>query len=143
MERSTDWQRFEHPEFQIRFAYPTETPGGRTVERTDHRREDATGIHLTTADKQELYFEVVRFRDLTPQEEYAGHTPHLEQRFGAGSTSQLMETTYGGRPAWTYDFRRGERTALLLPVGGDTYRIIYDPRFPLNLKVLDTITIVE
>jgi hypothetical protein len=27
--------------------------------------------------------------------------------------------------------------------GNDTYRIIYDPRSPLNLQVLATLTVVE
>lgn len=37
----------------------------------------------------------------------------------------------------------GKRSALLLQVAPDTYRIIYDPRFPPNLQVLDTLTVVD
>jgi len=97
-------------------------------------------------DRCELYFEVARFRGLTPQDEYARHKPYLEQRFGAGAVSALRETTHGDERAWTYSFgwdedgRALERTALLVAVAGDTFRIIRDPRSTLNDEVLATVT---
>jgi hypothetical protein len=145
MDDPAGWQEFAHPEFPLRFRYPAVTPEGRVVERRDERRGDIVRVHLTTPDKGELYFEVTRFPCIAPADEYAGHKPHLEKRFGAEAVSPLTETSFHGRPAWTYDFwwPEGERAAFLLPVGGDTYRIIYDPRSSLNTRVIDTVSVID
>jgi hypothetical protein len=36
-----------------------------------------------------------------------------------------------------------ERRAVVLQVGRDTYRVIYDPRSDLNAPVIDTLTFSE
>ena len=121
------------------------------VHRADERRDGAVGVHLTAEGSQELYIEVVRFFHLSPGDEYTRHKAQLDQRFGAGSVTSLTQECSFGRdwPAWTYAFRgnirgnMGERSVLLLPVATDTYRVIYDPRSPLNLKVIASITIGE
>ena len=133
----------------MEFSYPAVTPQGHAVERTEERIRDHRGdlerIHLTSRESRELYLEVVRFRDLAPQDEYLRHRPHLEQRFGADSVTELTETSLREWPAWAYAFRwdDGERSVLLLQVDGGTYRIIYDPRSELNAEVIATLTIVE
>lgn len=72
-----------------------------------------------------------------------------EQRFGAGSVTELTQTNLLDRPAWTYSFGWNEggrpmrRAAILLQVGRDTCRIIRDPRSALNDHVLATLTLVE
>jgi hypothetical protein len=148
MDRSTDragWQQFAHPEFWFRFSYPVVTPKGRVVERVEERRDDAVRVHLTTRDKEELYVEVFLFPDLAPHNEYVRHRAYLVQRFGAGSTTPLTETSLGEWPAWAYAFgwEQGERSVLLLQIGPDTHRIIYDPRSPLSLQVIATLKVVE
>jgi hypothetical protein len=142
---TADWQRFERPEFRVRFSYPTLTPQGQPVARVGEQRDGAVRVHLSTPDRQELYFEVVQFPNLTPREEYLRHRPNLEQRFGADSTTALTEVCLGRWPAWAYAFRGDQiqRAVLLLPVDRDTYRIIYDPRSLLNRQVLATLTLVE
>jgi hypothetical protein len=150
VELSTDragWQQFARPGFKVRFSYPEVTPQGRVVDRVEdeHEQPHRVRVHLTSRDSRELYFEVIHFPDLTPLEEYTRHRAHLEQRFGAGSTTELSETTLGPWPAWAYAFRwdQGERSVILLQVGRDTYRIIYDPRSPLNTQIISTITVME
>jgi hypothetical protein len=140
-----DWQEFARPGFGIRFRYPAVTPRGQAVDRAEDQRGDAERVHLTTPEQPDLYFEVTRFPGLAPRDEYRRHRDYLEQRFGAGSTTELAETRLGRSPAWSYAFRwdQGERSVLLLPVGQDTYRIIYDPRSPLNAEVLATVTLPE
>jgi hypothetical protein len=139
----SDWRRFEHPGLNVVFSYPEVTPTGQRVER----RDDEARVHLMTSDRRELYFEVARFSNLTPQDEYEQHRPYLEQRFGDRSVSALSETTLAQGRAWRYDFGgpegegRLERSALLVEVAPDTYRIIYDPRSELNQRVLDTVTV--
>jgi hypothetical protein len=126
-----DWARFTG--LGVEFRYPPHAA---------RRDEQAELVHVYSADRQELYFEVARFRGLTPQLEYGRHKPYLEQRFGPGSVSELTETSHAGNPAWTYSFgwddegRRMERAAVLLQLGADTCRIIRDPRSALNDEVL-------
>jgi hypothetical protein len=144
-----DWQQFRQPGFKVEFSYPAVTPQGRAVERTEERIQDHRGdmerVHLTSRDSAELYVEVVRFRELTPQDEYLQHRPYLERRFGTDSVTALTETSVRERPAWAYAFRwdEGERSALLVQVAPDTYRIIYDPRSALNSQVVATLTVAE
>ena len=140
-----NWQRFEHPGFRVEFSYPTVTPQGRAVERTEERINDHRGdmerVHLTSPDSRELYVEVVRFRELSPQDEYRNHGRYLEQRFGADAVTPLTKTSVGQELAWAYGFRwdDGERSVLLFQVDRDTYRIIYDPRSALNAQVIATL----
>ena len=131
------WTRFSG--LGVEFEYP---PGDA------QRDEGSERVHLQSADRRELYFEVARFRGLVPAAEYARHKPYLEQRFGEGAVTALTETSHGDSPAWTYSFhweedgRPMERTALLLPLGADTCRIIRDPRSALNDDVLATLKLL-
>jgi hypothetical protein len=148
-----DWQRFTHPRFRVEFRYPDVTPRGRPVKRIEEQVDDHRGemerVHISSPDRRELYFELARFGGITPKDEYANHKQYLEQRFGADSITALTETSLQDRPAWTYAFRWDgeegpkERAALLLQVGDDTYRVIYDPRSALNDQVIATLRIVE
>jgi len=148
---SPDWQRFTRLGFRVEFSYPSVTPRGHAVERSEDAIEghpvagDFERVHLSSRDSRELYVELARFPDRTPQDEYRLHLPYLEQRFGADSVTALTETSLRGWPAWAYGFRwdDGERSVLLLQVKRDTYRIIYDPRAGLTTRVLATLTITE
>jgi hypothetical protein len=150
-QQTTDWERLEHPGFSVAFSYPSVTPQGYLVERAAERVEDhpVAGdferVHLSSPDSGELYFELAHFADRTPVDEYRTHQPSLAHRFGSNAVSSLTETTFGGRAAWTYDIKwdAGERSVLLLAVGGSTYRVIYDPRSELNARVLATLTVSE
>jgi hypothetical protein len=146
-----DWRRFRG--FGIEFSYPSTTPQGQAAEEDVERASDHRGelerVHVHSADRQELYIEFARFRELTPEEEYANHKPYLERRFGAGSVTELSQTSLADRAAWTYSFRWNdegrpmERVAILLQIGRDTCRIIRDPRSALNDQVLATLELVE
>jgi len=144
-----DWERYANARFAVEFSYPAVTPRGQAVERQEQRVVDDRGemerVHLRSPASGELYFELSCFRGITPQQEYANHRPSLEQRFGEGAVTELMETTLLDRPAWNYGIRwpEAERAVLLLPLGDDTYRIIRDPRSNLNDEVLGTLTLTS
>jgi len=152
MERR-QWQRFRHPRFRLEFRYPEVTTEGQPVKRNEQRVEGHRGemerIHLSSPDRRELYFELARFGGIAPQDEYANHKPSLEERFGADSVTALTATRLHDRPSWTYAFHWDEqegpmeRAVLLLQVGEDTYRVIYDPRSELNDQVIATLTIAD
>jgi hypothetical protein len=144
-----DWQRYANPRFRLEFRYPDPTPRSHEVERNEHRIHDERGemerVHLSSPASGELYFELSRFVGISPQDEYASHRPFLEERFGAGAVTELAETTLLERRAWRYRIRwpEAERVVLLLPLDGDTYRVIYDPRSDLNQEVVATLSIAE
>jgi hypothetical protein len=146
-----DWERFTRPGWEVEFSYPTVTPEGHDVERAEEQANDHRGaierVHLTSAGSGELYFEAARFRGETPEGEYLNHTAYLRRRFGDEAVTELSETTVAGRAGWAYGLRTDEgeheRSLLLLPIGSDTYRFIYDPRSELNAKVLASLTVTE
>jgi hypothetical protein len=131
--------------FRVELDFPSVTPQGHAVERAAVERPlGGRGVHVTSPGSDELYIELVRFHDLSPQDEYLSHRPYLEQRFGPGAVTELTQTTLRGLPAWSYGFRweDGERSVLLLQVDGDTYRVIHDPRSPLNSDVIATLRVL-
>ena len=134
------------PGFRVELDFPSVTPQGHAVERVAVERPvGGRGVHVTSPTSGELYVELIRFRDLTPEDEYSSHRPFLEQRFGPGAVTELTQTSLRGIPAWSYGIRweGGERSVLLLQVDDDTYRVIHDPRSPLNADVVATLRVVE
>jgi hypothetical protein len=88
------WKRFARPGFLIEFSYPEPTPNGQAVDRDEKSFRGYARVHLSSRDRRELYLEVVRFHDLTPEDEYLSHKPYLAQRFGADSISSLIVARY-------------------------------------------------
>jgi hypothetical protein len=134
------------PGFRVALDFPSVTPQGHAVERVAVERPvGGRGVHVTSPGSAELYVELVRFRDLAPEDEYLNHRPFLEQRFGPGAVTELTQTTLGGIPAWSYGihWKDGERSVLLLQVEDDTYRVIHDPRSPLNADVVATLRVLD
>jgi hypothetical protein len=143
---NADWALFARPDFRLSFRYPAVTPQGRSVHRVEEQwADDADRVHLTSVGSPELYIEVCRFSNLTPREEYRRHRPYLEQRGGTSAVSAPRAATLAGIPALAYRFRVGERerAALAIQAGRDAYRIIYDPRSPLNAQVVATMMIAR
>jgi hypothetical protein len=138
-----DWQLFDDPRFEVRFSYPAVAPAGDTVVRKDDDFRGAPRVHLTSSEG--LYLEVVRFTGLTPEDEYRDHRAYLEHRFGAGAVTALTARQIAGCPGWTYGFAwpggERERLALLVQTAGALYRLISDPRAPLNHRVLATLEV--
>jgi hypothetical protein len=141
-----DWQTVRFEGTTVEFRYPVVTPQGQTAERVDERAKDHRGdierVHVSSPDGHELYVEVARFRDLSPQDEYEGHRPYLQQRFGPDSVTPLTETTFGERPAWAFEIRADEhdRSVLLFQLDEDTFRVIWNPRSDLNSEVVATLS---
>ena len=134
------------PGFRVELDFPSVTPQGHAVERVAVERPlGGRGVHVTSPGSGELYVELIHFPDLAPEDEYLSHRPFLEQRFGPGAVTELTETTLRGLPAWSYGFRwdDGERSVLLLQVDDDTYRVIHDPRSPLNADVVATLRVLD
>ncbi|HEU0292503.1 MAG TPA: hypothetical protein VFR47_07190 [Anaerolineales bacterium] len=141
-----NWQIFTDPRFLLQFRYPTVTPQGNMVELQEEQTSDLARVHLISRDSQEVYFEVRRYRDLLPQEEYQRHTTYLEQRLELeGFTiTGLIDHAVGASPAHQYSFQWDDqqRVAILIQQEHFTYRIIYDPVSPINLQILSTVKLI-
>lgn len=139
-----DWQIFSDPKFKIYFKYPDPTPQGYSVEKAEGQREDAIRVHLSSPQSQELYFEVTRFVNLAPKEEYQRHKDFLTQQFENLSITDLEESQLETLAAQTYTFAwpEKERKVVLVQKDQATYRILYDPRSALNTEVLATLKLL-
>ncbi len=140
-----NWQLFTDPRFKLHFHYPATTPRGHAVEKTEGQQDDVLRVHLVSRDSRELYFEVVKYPNLLPGEEYEQHRAYLEQRFDDLAITELQETSLASQPAYAYSFKwgHGERAVLLIHKDQATYRIIYDPHSPLSPQVLSTIRFID
>jgi hypothetical protein len=143
---SSGWTRFARPDFLLAFSYPDPTPSGQAVDRDEEPFRGNARVHLSSPDRRELYVEVVRFHDLSPQDEYLQHKRHLVERFGAEGVTSLADSRLHEWPAlaygirWTGDEGSMERSVLLVQLDGETYRVIFDPRSEVNAQVIATMT---
>ena len=114
------WRLFTDPHFDLRFNYPDPTPQGHAVDKVEGQRDNVLRVNLTSQGSRELYFELMKFPDLPPREEYRRHKSSLERQFADldFTITELQETRLAERPAWTYTFtwRDGERVVVLVGV---------------------------
>lgn len=141
---TTDWLQFADPRFEVRFRYPVVTPRGKPVGATESQPGGALRVHMRSANR-DVYFELTRYPPMSGEEEYRQHKHYLEERFGEGAVTDLTETRVASRSAQTYAFAwpEGERVVVLVPTATATYRVIYNPRGPLNAEILATLEMRE
>lgn len=140
-----EWRQFEDPAFDLVFDYPEETAQGNPVERAERRDDKMLRVHFTSRDSQALYFEVTKYPDLPPLEEYRRHRKDLQKRFDDLRITDIQDIDWKSLPAYEYAFEwpEGRRSVLLFERNRVTYRILYDPRSLLNLQVLDTLRWID
>jgi len=136
-----DWHLFKDSRFSLQFRYPPNTPQGYFVNKSESQQDDALRVHFVARDSQELYFEVTKYPAFLAQVEYQQHKADLEKRLDEFRITELKKITWKSLPAYEYSFEwsRGTRSVILFERNGATYRILYDPRSPLNNQVLSTL----
>ena len=132
------WQTFSYPKFALQFQYPETTLTGQPVEIDDIR------VHFRAKDSSEFYFEVSRQLHHSAQEVYEREKAYIEKQWAEAVVRALLPITIAGHPAFEFTFQwaGGERTVLLIEKEEALYRVIYDPRAPLNLEALSTLEIL-
>jgi hypothetical protein len=98
-------------------------------------------VHVLAQVSREVYFEVTKYDSLSPEADYQRHSDALALQFDGLVIAELQESTCASLPAYEYSFEwdQGKRVVILVERGGTTYRIIYNPRFPVNLQILSTL----
>ena len=136
-----DWELFDDSRFDLTFKHPSHTTGGEAVERAETAQPGMLRVHILAPKSREVYFEVCRYDSLTTETEYLRHKEHRLKQFNPLVISELDETAVASLPGHTYTFQwnQGERIVLIVERGNITYRIIYNPRFPVNLQILSTL----
>ena len=136
-----NWQHFVYPGFALGFRYPQTTPQGHIVEKVESQGDEAIRVQFISKDSRELYFELTKYIDLSPQAEYQRHKESLEKRPDRFIVSELKEIRWLSQPAYEYSlkWKQGTRTVRLIEADNVTYRILYDPYSPLTVQVLSTV----
>ena len=136
-----DWQIFRDPEFALRFKYPTRSTDGEPVDRVETQQEGMLRVHILAPKSREVYFEVTRYDSLPAASEYRLHKEYLANQFQSLAITEVAETVCGSLPAYKYTFQwdQGERVVILVERGEATYRLIYNPRFLINLQILSSV----
>ena len=131
-----EWHEVRLADFGLAFGYPRRTPSDGAVEFDDVR------LHARSADGKEVYFELSRHLDVTADEMYERERDFIVGRYGAEVTP-LTGTTIDSLPAQEYSASWGdtERRFVVAEHGPWLYRVVYDPRSPLNVAVRDSVRI--
>jgi hypothetical protein len=140
-----NWQLFDDKRFALQFKYPSKTPQGSLIDRTEGQHDETIRVHFISRDSEELYFEVTKYHGLPPREEYRRHKEELKKRFTELSITDIQEINWKSLPAYEYSFDGppGRRSVTMFEKNEVTYRILYDPRSPLNLQVLSTVEWID
>lgn len=136
-----DWQHFSDSRFALGFQYPQITPQGYFVEKAESQEHDIVRIHFTSKDSREVYFEISKYQDLSAQMEYQRHKENLEKRPEGFVVTDLKEIRWMSQPAYEYSIKwsQAARVVMLIEADNTTYRILYDPKSPLNVQILLTL----
>ncbi len=136
-----DWQQFKDARFALQFKYPEVTLHGLVINKAENQQKNSVRVHFASQDSAELYFEVTKYEGLSAKEEYQRHSAVLTAIFDDVVITVLKEIRTASRRAHEYSFEwtEGIRSVILVEIAGTTYRILYDPRSPLNLQILSTL----
>ena len=136
-----NWQHFTDSRFMLGFQYPQITPQGKPVELAENDVQEKVRVHITSKDSREVYFEITKYQDLSAQMEYERHKQNLEQRPEEFVVTDLREIHWMSQRAYEYLVRwsQGSRIVRLIEDENVTYRLLYDPKSPLNTQILLTV----
>jgi GrpB-like predicted nucleotidyltransferase (UPF0157 family) len=133
------WTTVQDRDSGLQFDYSQDVVG--LPVRLDYSRHPHHRLHLLTADRTLLYFEVTIYGPADAAEMMAQFTAGLHEQFSSLTLAEPHPTKLAGLPAQRVAFSWDEmwREAVFLQRGEELVRIIYDPRGPLNLAMLETV----
>jgi len=135
-----DWQEFKDSRFALWFKYPSLATNGEHVDRVETQQDGMLRVHVLSPKSREVYFEVSKYDLLNAESEYQRHKENLPKQFHPLTITELKKTLCRSLPAheYTFEWEQCARTVILVERGDATCRILYNPRFPINLQILST-----
>ena len=136
-----NWHFFDDSRFALQFKYPARASDGEPVDREETEADGMLRVHILAPKCREVYFEITKYYGLPAAAEYERHKEGLPKQFDRLSITELKETDCASLPAYEYTFEwdQGRRRVLLVERSDATYRILYNPRFPINQQILSTL----
>jgi hypothetical protein len=136
-----DWHLFANPQSAFQFKYPLVARNGEAIKHMETQKEGMLRVHILALDNLEVYFEVTQNELLMAESEYQRHKEHLRNQFMSLRINELRKTLFKSLPAYEYHFAwdQGKRKVILVEREEATYRILYDPRSPVNLQIVSTL----
>lgn len=133
-----DWITLTEPGFTLTLRHPATTPSGHPVEL---RRPAPQRVHLVSPGSDEVYFELGRYPETTPEMAYARFTADVAAQIPGAAFSALRAGMLAGRPAFTFSVQLPDRRRVvwLLPAEDALYRLVYNPQSALNEQILATV----
>jgi len=131
-----NWLSFSAPGLGLSLHYPGAAADGELVEMDDFR------AHFRTMNSPQVYFEVSRHTGVSSTELYRRETAAIRRASPDARVSDAASVSFAGCDAqqFTVTFPDKERVFTLIERDGRVYRVIYDPRSPVNGDIISTIT---
>lgn len=135
--------------FEYAVEIPTATADGEEVTIQSEERSGMHILHAESPDRSELYFEVTAYPGILDRDTLVKEQQDfLRERSEDGNLTEITRETLAHQEATTFDFRgtlQGrwkERRFLFLDGASRTYRVVYDPTSPLNVRLLSSLELL-
>lgn len=135
------WQRFDDPDFDLRFDYPPTAASGE-VQVHRHEVDGRRRAHALSEDGQEVYFELRQSREEAAEEALEDLRQDVMARFPDATFGSVEPAELMGADALalTFSFTDRVRRAVFAPFGEKLYAVVYDPRSEVNERILESLT---
>jgi hypothetical protein len=133
---NSKWLEFTVPGLRLRF--PNAAADGERVEMDDFR------AHFRTMNSAQVYFEVSRHTGVSAHDLYQREISAIRRANPDVRISDPVSVSFAGRDAQQFSvtFPDKERVFTLIEQKERVYRVIYDPRSPVNHEIIGTVEFV-
>lgn len=133
--------RFSNDRLPITLEYPDPTPLGFRVVANEIVGDGSYRVHLISDGSDEIYFEIGQYSRLSLAEAMEAFKTDVSERIENLSFGEVIETSIGSQTASRLTLRwpDKEREIYFLEKDGMIYRIICNPRAPINRQILQSV----
>jgi len=134
------WLIYSHSDLSANLKYPNPSPLGNLVLIKEYKTPSSFRVHFSSDGSDEVYFEVGRFFDLSPQQAVDQFIRDVTSRIEHLEIDPVQEFTFADAPTRRLSIRwpGKQRIILFIDKSDELYRIIYDPNSSINAQILDT-----
>lgn len=142
MQAKNNLTLFVSEEIAVQLNYPNPTPAGNPVIIHHPPSNTSTRAHLISANSEEVYFEVSRYNSHSLQDALTRFQEELLANNPDVILNPTHQTEVKGHPShqFTAIWPTKGRLITFIQHPHALYRIIYNPRSPLNKQILASLT---